>query len=76
MGQEFSEVLEELTGRRVVHLKRTAKGVQHPVQFVVNRVVLALLHRQRYVAKAKMWRRGPERPHSLGFPAFLRHILF
>src|ERR1035438_4463752 len=32
--------------------------------------------RMRYVAKAKMWRRGPERSHSLGFPDFLRHILF
>ena len=32
--------------------------------------------RMRYVAKKKMWRRGPERPHLLGFPDFLRHILF
>ena len=30
----------------------------------------------RYVAKKKMWRRGPERSHLLGFPDFLRHILF
>jgi hypothetical protein len=32
--------------------------------------------RTGYVAKEKMWRRGPERRHSLGFPDFLRHILF
>ena len=33
-------------------------------------------HFTGYVAKQKMWRRGPERPHLLGFPDFLRHILF
>jgi hypothetical protein len=33
-------------------------------------------NRMRYVAKAKMWRRGPERLQLLGFPDFLRHILF
>ena len=32
--------------------------------------------RTGYVAKEKMWRRGPERRHSLGFSDFLRHILF
>jgi hypothetical protein len=32
-------------------------------------------HFMRYVAKEKMWRRGPERLHSLGFPDFRRHIL-
>ena len=32
--------------------------------------------RTGYVAKEKMWCRGPERGHSLGFLDFLRHILF
>ena len=32
--------------------------------------------RTGYVAKGKMWRREPERPHSLGFLDFQRHILF
>ena len=32
--------------------------------------------RTGYVAKAKMWRREPERPHSLGLPDLPRHILF
>jgi hypothetical protein len=36
----------------------------------------SLTNRMRYVAKEKMWRSGPERPHLLGFPDFLRHILF
>ena len=33
-------------------------------------------NRTGYVAKEKMWRRGPERPLLLGFTDFLRHILF
>ena len=35
-----------------------------------------LTNRMRYVAKEKMWRRGRETPLLLGFPDFLRHILF